>query len=82
MNGSAFAPSETVEIRTVKGQVFASEPVVHAKGSMQRPLSRGELQEKFVDCLGGDLGAKVKSDTFEKLMNLERLNGAADLLSL
>jgi 2-methylcitrate dehydratase PrpD len=82
MSGSAFAPSETVEIRTVKGQVFASEPVVHAKGSMQRPLSRGELQDKFVDCLGGDLGGKVKADTFEKLMNLERLNGAADLLSL
>jgi 2-methylcitrate dehydratase PrpD len=82
MNGSAFAPSETVEIRTVKGQVFTSEPVVHAKGSMQRPLSRSELQDKFVDCLGGDLAPKVTSDTFEKLMNLERLNGAADLLSL
>jgi 2-methylcitrate dehydratase PrpD len=82
MNGSAFAPSETVEIRTVKGQVLASEPVVYAKGSMQRPLSRSELQDKFVDCLGGDLGTKVTSDTFEKLMNLERLNGAADLLSL
>lgn len=82
MNGSAFAPSETVEIRTVKGQIFASEPVVHAKGSMQRPLSRSELRDKFVDCLGDDLAAKAKTDTFEKLMNLERLNGAADLLSL
>jgi hypothetical protein len=82
MNGSAFAPSETVEITTVKGQVFASEPIVHAKGSMQRPLSRTELQDKFIDCLGDDLAAKAKTDTFEKLMNLERLNGAADLLSL
>ena len=82
MNGSAFAPSETVEITTVKGQVLASEPIVYAKGSMQRPLSRSELQDKFLDCLGGDLAAKAKANTFEKLMNLERLNGAADLLSL
>jgi 2-methylcitrate dehydratase PrpD len=82
MNGSAFAPSESVEIRTVKGQVFASEPIVYAKGSMQRPLSRSELQDKFIGCLGDGLAAKTKTDTFEKLMNLERLNGAADLLSL
>jgi len=82
MNGSAFAPSESVEITTVKGQVIASEPVVYAKGSMQRPLSRGELQDKFLDCLGDDLAAKTKTDAFEKLMNLERLNGAVDLLAL
>jgi len=49
---------------------------------MQRPLSRIELQDKFIDCLGDDLAAKAKTDTFEKLMNLDRLNGAADLLSL
>jgi 2-methylcitrate dehydratase PrpD len=82
MNGSAFAPSETVTIRTKKGGTFGSEPIVHAKGSMQRPLSRSELQVKFDDCIGNDLSAKVRSDAFEKLMNLERLNGAADLLSL
>jgi 2-methylcitrate dehydratase PrpD len=81
MNGSAFAPSEAVEIRTANGQVLASGPVVHAKGSMQHPLSRSELQEKFADCLG-DLGARAKANFFEKLMNLERLNGTADLLSL
>ena len=82
MNGSAFAPSEAVEIRTKKGDVFNSGPVTHAKGSAERPLSRGELQDKFDDCIGDDLGAKAKSNAFEKLMNIERLNGAADLLSL
>src|SRR5262245_2314221 len=82
MNGSAFAPSETVEITTLKDQALACERIVHAKGSMQRPLSRTELQDKFIDCLGDDLAAKAKTDTFEKLMNLERLNGAAHLLSL
>ena len=39
MNGSAFAPSESVEITTVSGKTFTSEAIVHAKGSMQRPLS-------------------------------------------
>jgi 2-methylcitrate dehydratase PrpD len=82
MNGSAFAPSESVEITTTQGQVFAGAPVVHAKGSMQRPLSRSELQDKFLDCLGGDLTASAKVTAFEKLMNLERLNDASDLLSL
>ena len=41
-----------------------------------------ELQDKFVDCLGDQLARSAKSSSFEKLMNLERLNGAADLLSL
>ena len=82
MNGSAFAPSEAVEIRTAKGSVLSSGPVVHAQGSMQKPLSRTELQEKFDDCLGDILSARAKSSSFEKLMNLERLNGTADLLSL
>ena len=82
MNGSAFAPSEAVEIRTSKGRVLSSGPVVHAQGSMQQPLSRTELQEKFDDCLGDTLSARAKSSSFEKLMNLERLNGTADLLSL
>jgi 2-methylcitrate dehydratase PrpD len=82
MNGSAFAPSEAVEIRTARGQVLSSGPVFHAKGSMQRPLSRTELREKFVDCLGSQFSSSAKSSTFEKLMNLERLNGATDLLSL
>ena len=82
MEGSAFAPSEAVEITTVKGKVLASEPILFAKGSKQRPLSREELRTKFLDCLGDDLAGSAGSKTFEKLMNLERLNGAADVLSL
>ena len=82
MNGSAFAPSETVTIRTKKGDVLASEPIVHAKGSMQRPLSRSELQAKFGDCIGHDFSAKARANVFDKLTNLERLEGVAELLSL
>jgi 2-methylcitrate dehydratase PrpD len=82
MNGSAFAPAEKVEITMVGGKVLASEPIVFAKGSKQRPLSRDELRAKFADCLGDGFseGAKIKS--FDKLMSLERVNGAADLLVL
>jgi len=82
MNGSAFAPSESVEITTVSGKTFTSEPIVHAKGSMQRPLSPSELEDKFLDCVSNQLADNAKTNTFEKLMNLERLNGASDLLSL
>jgi 2-methylcitrate dehydratase PrpD len=77
--GSAFAASETVEITTVDGRVLASEPIMFAKGSKQRPLSQEELRLKFVDCLGSDLS--VGAGAFEKLMNLERIGGTRELLT-
>jgi hypothetical protein len=60
---SVSARAQGVDEMISLGQVFASEPIVHAKGSMQRPLSRIELQDKFIDCLGDDLAAKAKTDT-------------------
>jgi len=65
-----------------RSRSFTSEAIVHAKGSMQRPLSASELEDKFLDCVGDQLADNAKTNTFEKLMNLERLNGASDLLSL
>jgi 2-methylcitrate dehydratase PrpD len=82
MNGSAFAPSDSVEITMVDGQIFASGPVTHAKGSMQRPLSRNELQEKFTECVGDDVALPGKTDLFDKLLNIEHLNGVTDMFSL
>jgi 2-methylcitrate dehydratase PrpD len=82
LDGSAFAASETVAIKTTTGRTLTSAPVVHAKGSAQLPLSKDELLQKFADCLGDEVDAKMKSASFEKLMNLERLNGTAELLSL
>lgn len=82
LNGSAFAASDSVEIRTTAGNTVTSGPVVHARGSAQLPLSRKELLQKFADCLGDRFDANIKSTSFEKLMNLERLNGTAELLSL
>jgi 2-methylcitrate dehydratase PrpD len=82
LDGSAFAPSEKVEITTLRGELLASEPIVFAKGSRERPLSHDELQAKFSDCLGDRFSSSTKTKAFDKLMNLERLNSAADLLSL
>jgi len=82
MDGSAFAPSESVSIKTVEGRLLAGQPVTYAKGSMQRPLSRTELKEKFSECLGSHLDTNAKSNSFDKLMNLERINAASEVLSL
>lgn len=82
MEGSAFAPSEIVEIATRSGKIFSSEPIRFARGSKQNPLSREELLTKFADCLGSSFGEGAKTRTFEKLMGLERLNSAGDLSPL
>jgi 2-methylcitrate dehydratase PrpD len=82
LDGSAFAPEESVQIVTTSGQILNSEKIKFAKGSHQRPLTRNELREKFDDCLGEQFDRKTKTDTFDKLSNLERLNTATDLLVL
>ncbi len=77
--GSNFAPADAVEITTKSGQTLSSGPVEYAKGSHPRPLSRGELFGKFVDCLGAQYQDAQKSRAFETLMMFDRLNGAGDL---
>jgi 2-methylcitrate dehydratase PrpD len=79
MEGSAFAPADSVEITTKAGETLKSAPVEHAKGSHQRPLSRSELFEKFADCLGAQYQDAKKSRAFESLMIFDRLNGSSDL---
>ena len=80
MDGSVFAPSETVEINTTSGRELKSEHIVYAKGSFQRPLSRTELWDKFSDCLGDSIAAKNKTRWFEELTQLEAVKSAHDLL--
>jgi len=82
MQASAFSPSETVAIRTLRGDVFTSDPVVHARGSHERPLSREELWVKFSDCLGEGVPRGSAERAFERLQTLERLNDAGTLLQL
>lgn len=80
MEGSAFAPADSVEITTKAGKTLASGPVEYAKGSHQHPLSRGELFEKFAECLGAQFQESKKSRAFENLMIIDRLNCPSDLL--
>ena len=82
LDGSAFAAEESVDIVTTSGQILSSEKIRFAKGSHQRPLTRDELREKFDECLGEAFDSKAKTNAFDKLSNLERLNSAADLLAL
>lgn len=79
MDGSAFAPADSVEITTRAGEMLNSGPVEYAKGSHRHPLSREELFGKFADCLAAQFQDAKKSRTFENLMMLDRLNGAGDL---
>ena len=78
----AFAPFDAVAIRTVAGETLESGPVERAKGSHQRPLSQQELWTKFADCMAREIPESASSRVFERLMSLERLNGAADLVRL
>lgn len=82
LDGSAFAIEESVRIETNGGHTFESPKIKYAKGSHQRPLTVAELQEKFDDCLGQDYQASSKARAFDRLMNLERINSASDLLAL
>ncbi|MGB7035335.1 MAG: MmgE/PrpD family protein [Xanthobacteraceae bacterium] len=77
--GSNFAPFDAVEITTVAGETLKSEPVEYARGSHECPLSRGELWNKFVDCLGTEFPDAKKTRAFENLMMFDRLNGASAL---
>jgi 2-methylcitrate dehydratase PrpD len=82
LDGSAFAPEESVEVITTSGKTLHSDTIKFAKGSHQRPLTQAELRAKFDDCLGEQFGSKVKTDTFDRLSNLEQLNTTADLIPL
>lgn len=81
LDGSAFAPEESVQIVTASGRTLTSERVKFAKGSHKRPLSGSELREKFDDCLGEAFEPAAKAAVFERLSNLERLGSASDLLA-
>jgi 2-methylcitrate dehydratase PrpD len=78
--GLSFAPFDAVAIRTISGATLESGPVERAKGSYQKPLSEQELWTKFADCMSRELSAPATSRAFERLMALERLNSATDLV--
>ncbi|WP_407179799.1 MmgE/PrpD family protein [Bradyrhizobium sp. STM 3562] len=74
-----FAPSDQVSVVLASGTVLEHDPVVHAKGSWQRPLSREELKEKFMDCATRVFERGRAADLFDQLWNLEELDSIRSL---
>jgi 2-methylcitrate dehydratase PrpD len=74
-----FAPVDEVALVLKSGQELKGTPVRYAKGSWQRPLSEKELQEKFLDCSAGVLGANQALGLFSSLMRLEELPSLREL---
>jgi 2-methylcitrate dehydratase PrpD len=74
-----FAPSDKVSVVLASGQVLEHAPVVHAKGSWQRPLSREELKDKFMDCATRVFKRAQAADLFDQLWNLEDLGSIRSL---
>lgn len=81
LDGSAFAPEESIEIETASGTRLLSDTIKYAKGSHQRPLTRDELREKFDDCLGDHFGDNAKSETFHLLTHLKEVSGVPRLFA-
>jgi 2-methylcitrate dehydratase PrpD len=80
LDGSAFAPSESVDVATKDGRILSSEVIAYAKGNMQRPLAKEELQDKFFECLGEYYDFDQKNFLFESLLNIENVGGIEEIM--
>jgi 2-methylcitrate dehydratase PrpD len=67
----AFAPSDQLSIVLASGNVLAHAPVVHAKGSWQKPLTRAELADKFLDCARRVFSLARAEKLFDQLWHLQ-----------
>ena len=74
-----FAPDDRVSVVLTNGEVIEHEPVVHAKGSWQRILTREELEAKFIDCVTRRFNGKHASSLFEQLWSISKLRSVRDL---
>jgi 2-methylcitrate dehydratase PrpD len=74
-----FAPDDRVSVTLKSGDVLDHSPIVYAKGSWQRPLTRGELGSKFRDCTAGILPRDQGSVLFEQLWDLQSLDSFRSL---
>jgi 2-methylcitrate dehydratase PrpD len=75
----AFAPSDQVSVVLASGNVLEHTPVVHAKGSWQKPLTRAELKNKFLDCAARIFSPSHADELFDQLWSLEESSSIRDL---
>jgi 2-methylcitrate dehydratase PrpD len=66
-----FAPADQVSVLLASGEVLKHAPIVHAKGSWQKPLTREELKDKFLDCATRVLSRAKAIALFDQLWLLE-----------
>jgi 2-methylcitrate dehydratase PrpD len=74
-----FAPDDRVSVILTSGDVIEHPPVVHAKGSWEKPLTREELAEKFLDCTTRVFSREHASTLFEQLCSLHELESIREL---
>jgi 2-methylcitrate dehydratase PrpD len=74
-----FAPADRVSVVLASGKVLEHAPVVHAKGSWQQPLTREELQDKFIDCATRVLSQARAAALFDQLWRLEEVDSIRSL---
>ena len=71
---------DQVRIHLVDGTVLESEQVRHARGHAARPLTDGELFEKFRACLDVGGARLPAGQLFERLLKLQDLASARELV--
>ncbi len=74
-----FAPDDRVSVTLKGGETFAHEPVSRPKGSWQKPLSEGELQDKFMDCASLGLTDEQAGLLFGQLGRIGELGNLREL---
>jgi 2-methylcitrate dehydratase PrpD len=68
-----FAPDDRVSVTLSSGKTLAHEPVSRPKGSWQKPLTEGELRDKFMDCAGVGLPDEQARLLFNQLGGIGKL---------
>jgi 2-methylcitrate dehydratase PrpD len=74
-----FAPTDQVSIVLTSGKILAHEPIAYAKGSWQKPLTREELQDKFLDCATRVFKRDQAAALFDQLWRIEQLGSIREL---
>ncbi|MBB4371084.1 2-methylcitrate dehydratase PrpD [Bradyrhizobium sp. cir1] len=74
-----FAPTDQVSVVLTSGEILTCEPVAQAKGSWQEPLTREELQDKFLDCATRVFDRDQATILFDQLWDIEQLGSIREL---
>ena len=74
-----FAPDDRVSVVLTSGESLSNPPVTYAKGSWQRPLTRDEMQEKFLECTAVVMAPEAGGLLFDRLWHLDQVVSLREL---